>query len=506
MAKTKDAPKTGTSKATPKASALRTEIATRARSIDFSFFGGFLPNPDPVLKKMGKDQLVYEEILGDGHLTGIIGQRSAGVKSLKWDIDRGKAKSQAANLIYERFQKLDMDRMIREILEANYRGYQPMEVMWGFPEGVEYILPLDVIGKPAEWFQFGDKNELRFRTLTNIQGEELPPRKFLLPRRNPSYKNPYGEALLSKCYWPAVFKRSGLKFWVTFTEKYGIPFAVGKMPRSQPQEEYDKLKERLDEMVQDATAALPDDTTVELLEAKGSSTNAEAFQMLVAWADAEMSKAIIGHGAGADSTPGKLGGEDNAESVKEYLVLEDQRLVESTLNQLIRWIYEVNFGAGEPPVFVLYEEKDVDKDLAERDKSLSDQGVELSQEYYEREYGFQPGDIVRVKKPEPAAAPLMPGKKKPGPAFAERAADVDQAALDAFADNLSPAVLQAQAAGFLKPIIDMVESKTSYDDILASLADTFREMDTKALIKMLGRAVYVSESLGKSSARTEPEA
>lgn len=509
MAKTKDAPKTAAAR-TNKPSAFRTEIATRARSIDFNFFGGFLPNPDPILKKMGKDQYVYDEIAGDGHLTGVIASRSAGVKSLLWDVDRGKAKSQAAQMVLDMFKRLDMDRLISEVLEANYRGYQPLEVIWGFPADSEYILPLDVVGKPPEWFQFGEQNELRFRTLTNIIGEELPPRKFLLPRRKPTYKNPYGEALLSKCYWPAVFKRSGLKFWVTFTEKYGIPYAIGKLPRGQGQKEYDELKARLDEMVVDATAAVPDDTSIELLEAKGNANNAEAFRMLVAWADAEMSKAIVGHGSGADSTPGKLGGEDNVQDVKEYLVLEDKHLVESTFNQLIRWIYEINFGAGDPPVFVMFEEEDVDLDLATRDKSLTDQGVRFSPEYYKRAYGFEEGDIVSVEAPAPKVAPgAGPDGKPPKPGdFSERArlAPPGQAAVDEFLDGLKPAELHAQADGFLKPIIAMVKSKNSYDDILAALAVTFSDMDTKDLIKMLRKAIFVSEAVGKSEARTEPEA
>jgi phage gp29-like protein len=510
MPKAQTAPKTGTPRSPEKQSALKTEIATRARSIDYSFFGGFLPNPDPVLKKMGKDQAVYDEILGDGHLTGIIGQRSAGVKSLKWDIDRGKAKSEAAALIAERLQKMDMDRITRSVLEANYRGYQPMEVMWGFLEGSPYIFPLDVVEKPPAWFQYGEENELRFRTLTDIYGEELPPRKFLNPRRNPTYNNPYGDALLSKCYWPAVFKRSGITSWVTFTEKYGIPFAIGKLPRGLDQKEYDALNTLLANMCKDGTAAVPDDSSIELLESKSSSTSSESFQMHIAWADAEMSKAILGHGAGADSTPGKLGGEDNAVEVKEYLVLEDQRLMESTMNQLIQWFYEINFGAGEPPVFVMYKEKDVDKELAERDKLLTEQGVEFSQDYYEGNYGFKPGDIVKVEKPEPKVMPTAGGKPpgKPGQ-FAEGRGPVPslgQAAVDDFAEGLDPKELQAQAEGFLKPIIAMVKGAKSYDDILASLGSTFSDMDTKSLIKMLHRAIAVNEWMGRAEAATLPEA
>ncbi|MEO7958419.1 MAG: DUF935 family protein [Fibrobacteria bacterium] len=481
------------------------EIATRARSVDFQFFGGFLPNPDPILKKLGKDQEVYEEIMGDAHLSGVIATRTSGVKKLRWEIDRGKAKSEQVKMVEKRFKALGMDGMINDTLQANYRGYQPMEVNWAKPDMDGLIWPAAVVGKPPEWFQYDEDNQLRFRSLTNLQGEELPDWKFLVPRRMPSFKNPYGDALLSKCYWPMVFKRSGIKFWVTFVEKYGIPYAVGKLPRGQGEAEYEKLKTLLENMVRDAVAAVPNDASIEILEPKGTSSSAEVFERLVAWANAETSKVIVGHGSGADSTPGKLGSEDNAQEVKAYLVEEDKRLVEATMNTLLRWIWIINFGEGEIPEFSMYEEEDVDLDLAERDKSLSDQGVELSKEYYEREYGFKPGDIVKVKKPEPpaalgAAGKPLPGMQGKGPKFSEKNPPIPtpaQAALDAYADGLDAAELQAQAEGLLKPILDMIESAWSLEDIKEKLATVFADLDTKSIQNMVQRAIFVSEMLGR---------
>ena len=40
-------------------------IATRAQAIDYYAIGHYLPNPDPVLKKMGRDISAYREVLAD---------------------------------------------------------------------------------------------------------------------------------------------------------------------------------------------------------------------------------------------------------------------------------------------------------------------------------------------------------------------------------------------------------------------------------------------------------
>lgn len=123
------------------------------------------------------------------------------------------------------------------------------------------LQPLDVVGKPGEWFTFDNQAQLRFRSREHpLHGEALEPRKFLLARQE-TYANPYGFMNLSMCFWPTVFKRGGLKFWVTFTEKYGTPWLVGKQPRGTPGPEVDALLDKLEAMIQDAVAAIPDDSS-----------------------------------------------------------------------------------------------------------------------------------------------------------------------------------------------------------------------------------------------------
>ena len=73
--------------------------------------------------------------------------------------------------IWRLFADLDLSRIITERLDAVLYGYQPMEVMWGKVGG--YLVPVDVIGKPADWFVYDDDNQLRMRTRQSpLKGEE----------------------------------------------------------------------------------------------------------------------------------------------------------------------------------------------------------------------------------------------------------------------------------------------------------------------------------------------
>jgi hypothetical protein len=59
-------------------------IASRSRSPDFSALGLYLPNPDPILKKMGKDTATYRDLLSDAHVGGMVRRRKSVVRSMEW--------------------------------------------------------------------------------------------------------------------------------------------------------------------------------------------------------------------------------------------------------------------------------------------------------------------------------------------------------------------------------------------------------------------------------------
>lgn len=469
-------------------SSLTGEIATRKTAIDFYSLAMYLPNPDPVLKKQGKDITVYKELLTDAHLGGCVESRKSGVLSLEWSIDRGKAKSRQARMIQDVFESLDMENIISEILDAPLFGYQVLEVVWKTSGG--YILPERIVGKPQRWFVFDEDNNLRFRTKTNINGEPVPERKFLLIQHNATYENPYGMPVLSRCFWPVTFKKGGMKFWVMFTEKYGMPFLIGKHPRGTSKEETDKLADMLEAMIQDAIAVIPDDSSVEIQEAGGKAASADIYNRLLDFCNAEVSKAILGQNLTTEVSGGSYAATQAHMEVRKDIVDSDKKLVEKAFNQLIMWITELNFGSSQPPVFSMWEEEDVDAALAERDvkltASMEKSGLRLSRRYYQKAYGLEDEDIEGGEQTS---------------MFAEnKQAFPDQQAIDDAVESIPAEEMQKQMEGVLKPIIDLIQEGNSYQDIMEKLASTYPDMDTSAIEQMLARAIFVSELWGRLNA------
>jgi hypothetical protein len=93
------------------------------------------------------------------------------------------------------------------------------------------------------------------------------------------------------------------------------------------------------------------------------------------------------------AVPGKLGNEDAAMRVRDDVVMADKRLVEKTFNELISKVNLVNFGEDGGTKFILYEEQEVDKTIAERDQILKNMGVQFTKDYYKKVYYLDETDF-----------------------------------------------------------------------------------------------------------------
>lgn len=470
---------------------LSDQIATRGRSIDFYALGMYLPNPDPVLKALGKDIKVYQELRADAHVGGCIRRRKAAVKALEWGLDRDKAKSRVAKSVEAIFADLDLSRIITEMLDAVLYGYQPMEVMWGKVGG--YLVPVDIVGKPADWFVYDEENQLRLRTRQSpLKGEELPARKFLVPRQDASYDNPYGFADLSMVFWPTTFKKGGLKFWVQFTEKYGAPWVIGKHPRSASDAETNLLLDRLEDMVQDAVAVIPDDSSVDIKEAAGKTGSTEVYERLLHFCRSEVSIALLGQNQTTEANSNRASAQAGLEVTRDIRD-GDKAIVQEAFNTLIRWVCELNFNDGARPVFEMWEQQEVDKVLAERDEKLVRAGAKLTPAYFKRAYSLQDGDLVEE------AAPVAPAAE-----FAEGETGFpDQQALDEIVAGLSSEALDEEAGAILRPLLDDLLAARDEDAAMALLGNAYPQLDSSLLEERLAQLMFAAELIGRVSAADE---
>ncbi|MDH3001473.1 hypothetical protein A1D23_13090 [Chelonobacter oris] len=378
--------------ATKKQDLVRT-IATRAQAVDYWAIGYHLPNPDPVLKLLGRDISAYREVLVDPHVGGCVRRRKAAVKSLEWRLT--PSGNQAVDVfLAEVFARLPLPEIIGEILDAPLFGYQALEVDWVFEN--QCWQPRSVIGKPQEWFVFDEDNTLRLRTKEHrLKGVIPPEKKFLLATQGASYLNPYGRADLSLCFWAATFKKGGFKFWYQFVEKYGAPWMLGKYPRQASPKEIEDLLDAMDAMLGTAVGAIPLDSTAEIMEPAGKGASSDTFERFMKACKAEIAIAILGQNQTTEAEANRASATAGLEVTRDIRD-DDASIVENCLNQLLKWICELNFNVDVLPQFELFEQESIDKLQAERDQLLSTMGVRFTPQYLKRTYNFEDGDIIET--------------------------------------------------------------------------------------------------------------
>ena len=467
---------------------LSEEIATRSAAAgQWPGFDYWLPDPDPVLRKLGQDITVYRDLLSDAHVWSCYDSRKSGALSCGWGISEGEGGSGAANrraldLVNRMMAALPVRQITTEMLDAPFFGFSPIEVLW--QAGAPAWMPERLVGKPPEWFAFDDANRLRFKASGIPDGEPVPEGKFLLARHHASYQNPYGERVLSRCFWPVTFKRGGFKFWAIFTEKFGMPWVRGKVPSGTNETERARLLARLAAMVQDAVAVINNDESVEITESAGKKASAEIYEALINAGNGEVSKAIVGHSLATEAKEGGTYGATKAGlSVRDDLVEKDKGMVAETWDTLFSWVTALNVPGAAAPKFAWHEEEEVQKDLSERDVFLDRQRVRFKPVYYMRHYGLKQDEFTIDDRPE----------KPAGGEFSE-GAGTD--AVDAIGDRLD-----AEASG---PVGDMlaavrraVDGAASLEDLRDELIAIYPKISAADLGAMIQRALAVSDLAGR---------
>lgn len=508
-------------------------VTGRDRAMSPEIWWGRLPDPDLVLRRLGRDLAVYREIMHDAHVQSCVISRSAPILKAETRIEPGDS-SRAAKKAAERAEKivgnLDMERILPEIQDAVYYGMSPQEIRW-MRNGAEW-LPEDLIGRPPEWFCFDQDNVLRFKSRNAPDiGEILEPYVILLHRNRANYSNPYGMRVLSACFWPSAFKKNGFKFWAQFMEKYGMPFLAGKYRRGANADERTEMKDALVAMIQDAVAVIPDDGSVEILTDAGRAASAMIYDKMIERCNSEISKAILSQTLTTEM--GQKGGAYAAsqthQEVRQDVVDMDKRLIASGFNQLFRYVGELNDPEGTPPPkLTFFEEADPKTELADRDiKMQKDAGLKFRKGYWCETYGLDEEDFDLV---EPApASPLgalpgafgqapQPGQVPPTGTAQDPVGTAEAAGGKSpeseFAETVDPAAVaglmidrlsrggEAEKAlnGMRDDVLKIADQAGSYSDFIRELYRRLPNFNLDGLAEELARASFVADCLGRLSA------
>ncbi|WP_338669763.1 DUF935 domain-containing protein [Pseudodesulfovibrio methanolicus] len=484
---------------------LTTEFATRlAAGADVGSFLGKLPDPDPVLRKRGEYDDVLDDLTADDQVCMAIQNRKLRVLNKQdYDFSPGQAKGKdvaadAARLcddLVADLEAINLRNVFSSMLDAPFYGLTVLELIWE-PRGGKLRLA-DIVAKPRSWFAFDDKNRPVFCGDTYTYDTPLPPGKFVLVRHFPTFENPYGLRLLSRCLWPVAFKRGGIEFLTRFCEKFGQPWVLAYAPHNADRAARMSMAGDLAAMVQDAVAVLPNGAKVELASASGKAGDLHEGY-LRRW-DKAISKVLTGQTLTAEMDGnGSRAASETHYSVAEDIADADLFLVVSAMNDIALAYRDVNAPASVlAPVFGYDEPEDFDAQ-ADLDKKLHSVGVRFKKSHFSRRYGLADDEFDLD-----GAATDVPADHAAYIEFAD--AQDAQEVIDKAVAEIIPQAVKANAE-IATQIEKIVRSAESFEDMQIMLAELLgQDAEQDELTELAGRIMLNAQAFGTMAAQEEAD-
>ena len=507
--------------ATKKQKPITDEIATVRNDIIQDYLGNVVLNPDKILKSEsgGKGIELYEDLMRDSEVESASQTRTLAVTGKEWGIDAASDDAEdvkKAEYVEKVFKAINYDAAREALLSGNILGFKPAEVMWEYSEGDVWIK--EIIGKASRRFVFDLQGRLRLLTMQNmIEGVEVPDRKFVVFRNVSDNGSYYGDGLGRSLYWPVWFRKNGIKFWAIFCDKFGSPTPVGKYPPGTPKPKQDDLLAAITAIQQESGVVIPENMIIDLLEAQRAGS-IDAYDSFCAYQDKAINKVLLGHSAATESTPGKLGNEQQSVDIRQdYIKADADALCECQNNSLIRWIVDYNFPVGTPgsvssraypKVWIRTElEKDL-KPKADIDIALVTQlRLKVGTKYFYETYGIpQPGEgeeLVEIPATPPPFSPSEGGQMSPagGGAGGGNAGGGRQYAENQKThptDKLSGRMHDAiSLEPLIEPIKKLMEESATLQEFRDGVLSMYPKLDSKEIAGIIRNALLVGELGGR---------
>lgn len=306
--------------------------------------------------------------------------------------------------------------------QARLFGYSVLEAVY-YPRA-DGAVGLAFLGeKPFEWFEPKSDGRLMFFPASggsSPEGIEVDQTyKFFLTRSRATYRNPYGDALLSKLYWPWFFRQNGWKFWAKFLERFGAPLLVGKS--ADPTAMVGALLQAHSQ----AVIGIDLNDSVETIGSSAGS-NGAAFETFEGAIIRRIQKVILGQTltSGTDGGSGTRALGQVHDGVRLDKRNSDIALVQPTLQRIVDAVCTLN--RWKRHIITFADEVGLEGDRAKRDNDLYTVGVRFEKPYFENNYALR-GEDFTLESDAPAVGgaptptPRVGGDAKPSSASAAEA-------------------------------------------------------------------------------------
>lgn len=472
------------------------------------FLGDLLLNPDKVLRLEGRREgiEIYMGAEQEAHLAAVLYARYLAVTSREWDILPASENPQDVDMaafVKEVLLATNFDEGRQHLLKAIHRGFSVCELQWQVRDDGAMVLR-QWVARPPYRFVFDTQEQLRVLTKAQpTRGEAVPQHKFQVFSWGDEYGTPYGAGLGSKTYFPVWFKREMVKFWLTFSDKFGMPTPLAQYPSGTSTEVIDRIQEVVSAIHSETAALLPNDVTVTMLESSRSDA-AGVYEGAATYMDRLVTKLVQGQTLTTEQgSPGSLALGQVHMNVRQEITKADSDALAEALNGpggVIQTLVNFNYPNVQqyPQYWVNFAQEDDLNARAERDERLVKSGVRIPERYFYEEYNLprpEPGEDVVVAPAGGGGFGFAPPARFASPA---RQAQADSRQAGRLLDATAPFV-QAVGDDLTAHILQWSEQGMGSLMLLQTALPTLTAtLDMTALAEGLYPCVLESQLLGQA--------
>lgn len=385
-----------------------------------------------MLRAIGWKRHQLAELEYDDEIFGALTTRRDAAVATPWRLEPGEGGQ--VEFMREALGPV-MEAFLGSAWEALPYGFSVPDVTWARREDGR-IVPAEVQDMPIELFEFDSAGRLVYKR-PGLAVPELADTNFkmFLTRHRPSSTNPFGEALLSRLYWPWFFRKNLWRFRMEYLERFIDPLLSGSV------QDPAAFVSAMQALGFKAVVGVGAGEKIEAIAPTDAAAHDSAERAL----NSRIQKAVLGQTL---TTEVSQGGSFAAAKVHN-LVREDKRnadlkMIREPAQRLVDAVGILNFGPAYKPgsvTVVLSDGTGLEAERADRDTKLLNTGrVRMTTDYLLRAYDFEPGEVAII---EPAAPPAPPTVDAPAEGAVER---TEPASLVAVRDALAARLFAARMA------------------------------------------------------------
>lgn len=338
---------------------------------------------DEVLKRANLTRSDLLKLLYDDEIYGCISRRTAAVMGNAWHIEGDNT-----DWLYEAVSTVYEDA-VRIMMQALWIGSSIGELIWqdGEQKTIRAVVP-----RVIEQFKSDADGNLVWKSPNGGEVAVIP-EKVLRGAVNVNKNNPYGDALLSRVYWAWFAKNYAEQFWNKFTERHASPItviksAVNTANRDEAQRDLAALAAAGSQGVADGVVAMSDQDSIEFVEANNDGA---AHEKYTRHQIQRIQKTLLGRVLTSELETGSRAAQETDDGFTQSIADADLTFVERGINHIVACLLTVNGMDAEGVYFVYERAQAIDKGRWERDVALLNTGkIELTEQYYLDNYGFEP--------------------------------------------------------------------------------------------------------------------